>query len=59
MARVADDLIVGRILPLTRRPVALRRLADDDHRPAIGGIPVLHRLQHAEDLLVVVAVGDA
>ena len=53
MALVADDLLRDR-----RRPVALRRLADDDHRPAIGGIPVFHRLQHAEDLRVVVAVRD-
>ncbi len=40
VARVADDLLRNR-----RRPVALRRLADDDHRAAIGGVPVLHRLQ--------------
>ncbi len=45
MARVADDLIFQR-----HRPVALRRLADDDHRTAITRIPALHRLHDVENL---------
>ena len=59
MARIADDLIAraGDLAVRRRRPVALDRLADDDDRPAVGRIEVLHRLERADDLVVVVAVG--
>ena len=59
MARVADDLIgrSGDLAVRRRRPVALDRLADDDDRPAILLVDVVHRLERADDLVVVVAVG--
>ena len=59
MARIADDLIgrAGDLAVRRGRPVALDRLADDDDRPAIGRIDVVHRLERADDLVVIVAVG--
>ena len=59
MARVADDLIgrAGDLAVRRGRPVSLDRLADDDDRPAVVRIDVVHRLQRAHDLVVIVAVG--
>ena len=59
MARIADDLVHARELPVHRAgPVSLDRLAEHDHRPAIARVPLLHVPQHADDLVVVVAVRD-
>ena len=53
VARVADDLVL-----YGNGPIAFGRLADDDHRTAIVGVPRFHSLERVEDLSVVVAVGD-
>ena len=60
MALIADQLraVPGDLAVHRARPVAFGRLADDDHRAAIARIPVLHRLEHGDDLAVVVAVVD-
>ena len=59
MARIADHLIArsGDLAVRRGRPVALDRLADDDDRPAVGRVDVVHRLERAHDLVVIVAVG--
>ncbi len=59
MARIPDDLIgrCGDLAVGRRRPVALDRLADDDDRPAIRRVDVIHRLERADDLVVIVSVG--
>ena len=56
MARVTDDLIgAARDSSVDRgRPVPLRGLAEHNHRPAIRRVPILHRLQHTQDRLIVV-----
>ena len=58
MAGVADQLIAvaGNLALHRRRPVALDRPAEHDHRAAVTGVPVLHSLQGGENLVVVVAV---
>ncbi len=58
MAGVANDLIVmaGNFSVRRIGPIALDGLADDDHRTAVVGIPVLHGLERGHNLVVVVAV---
>ena len=50
LAESGDGPVVG------RRPPPLGGPADDDHRPPVGRVPLLHGLQRCQDLVVVVAV---
>ena len=58
MAGVAYDLVAvaGNAAIHGARPPALDGSAHHNHRPVVGGIPVLHRLEDAHHLVVVVAV---
>ena len=38
------------------RPIALGGSGHDDHGPAVARVPILHRLEHGDDLRVVAAV---
>ena len=58
MAGVTDQLIaVPRDLAIhSAGPVALHRPANDNHRAAVCGIPILHGFEGSEDLVVMIAV---
>src|SRR5262249_26323007 len=58
MAGIADNLIQTVELSLHRAgPVPFGRLAEHDHWPPIGWIPLFHGFQNADDLIVVMTVG--
>ena len=58
MTGIADDLLsVAGDLAIDRgRPPSLHRPANGDQGPAVGWVPVLHRLQRRHNLVIVVAV---
>ena len=58
MAFVADNLVAvaGDVAVDRAGPPALDGVAHDNHRAVVGGVPVFHRLEDAQNLVVVVAV---